>query len=170
MKFKFLTIISALFLITSCSKDDNGGGEGVYRITSMTISKPTDLNKDGITSTELLTELDCLKQNTVSLKKDGVLEVVLVLAGADEEGNYSCGDEDRGFFEGFKWSKNGNKIVVKYINEETGKEEQGDFAVVDGNKLIVNDFINIEVEVTTVVNGVTVTSRDVVSTSATFSK
>jgi len=67
---KLLTLLVLASLVTvSCSSDDSGdGGEnqsaelvGSWQLVEMNISQAIDTNDDGSTSTNLLTEVDCLR-------------------------------------------------------------------------------------------------------------
>ncbi|MBW1294696.1 lipocalin family protein [Aquimarina litoralis] len=67
----FLFAICFVFIFTSCSNDDDGGGSdmvslvGTWELTSATGALPVDLDMDGNASTNLLEELSCFEDTIV---------------------------------------------------------------------------------------------------------
>ncbi|GMN07401.1 hypothetical protein MTsPCn5_27900 [Croceitalea sp. MTPC5] len=77
MRFQYLFFGLFVLFMVSCSDDDgDGGGEstgvefaGSWQITAITVSSAIDINNDGVTSTNLLDEADCL-MGTLQLNSD----------------------------------------------------------------------------------------------------
>lgn len=79
MKFSrvlgLLTILA--ILLFSCSNDDSGSNEnagdeliGTWQLIEMNISEPIDTNNNGSTTSNLLTEVDCLMDTLTLLDDD----------------------------------------------------------------------------------------------------
>jgi len=72
----FLFAISFALFFTSCSSDDDNGGDpttvslvGTWKLTSASGALPVDLNMDGTASTNLLEELSCF-EDTIEVSDD----------------------------------------------------------------------------------------------------
>jgi hypothetical protein len=153
MKMKFFSVVSALFLITSCSKSDSDNKStnatltaGYYKITSMTSSKALDLNSDGKASVNLLDELECLKVAEINVYEDKTLTEKSPIPEYNNsvQGGYSCYIEPDGEFtnlERLKWSTQGNKLIIQ-IPEDS---DFGKNNLIEGNTIIFNDYHEIKV-------------------------
>ncbi|MHA7055961.1 lipocalin family protein [Aquimarina sp. M1] len=81
MKAKFfLFALSFTLFYTSCSSDDDNGGDpinvslvGVWKLTSASGAGPVDLNMDGTASTNLLEELPCFEDN-ITVNEDNTYD------------------------------------------------------------------------------------------------
>lgn len=69
-------LIFILLLFLGCSSDSSGGGTdpaaelaGSWQLVQLNVSEPIDTNDDGTTTTNLLTEVDCLT-DTLTLSAD----------------------------------------------------------------------------------------------------
>jgi Lipocalin-like domain len=128
----FLAALSLAVLVTSCSKDDDKNDvDGVYKLTAFNSPEAFDFNGDGRKSINLLDEVDCLKNASVTLKGDG--NYIAIANGLDLSADIVvCTPEstDEG-----KWSINGNQLTFT-SNDAT---EDVEILTVDGNKLILRE-------------------------------
>jgi hypothetical protein len=77
-RYVLIGAVAVVCLFWSCSKDsastDTGSGvinpAGVYKMTSVTSSVPTDLNGDGIKSNEQMLETACYNNNLLTVNSD----------------------------------------------------------------------------------------------------
>lgn len=122
----------------SCSSDDNGGGgqegiefAGTWVLTEINVSAPIDANNDGTTSSNLLDEVDCLR-DTLVLNETfewNSTEVVatLITQITNDLFNVSCSDERT---QNGNWGVSGsNLLLVGSVNRTF---------LIDGNQLIEN--------------------------------
>ena len=72
---KFLFIIVALVLVSSCSKDDvnEHAVVGKWKLTTWTVNIPFDLNHDTVSSTNLLDEIDCANNEILEFNAKDVV-------------------------------------------------------------------------------------------------
>lgn len=172
MKFKFLLAASALSLIVSCSKDDdsNGGG-GTYKMTELIAPEPVDLNGDGKKSSNLVEEVACLKESRITLKDNKKVSFSFIFPTENDKGTLlnSCEEgfviEDAG-----DWSINGDKLFVKYVDNETKETLNEELGVIQGNKLIVDDYFEVEIDASIDVNGNVISEAKTISYDAVFTK
>ncbi len=73
MKFpQFFGCVVVSFFLMACSTDDSEGGEnsgdelvGTWQLVQVNVSEAIDTNDDGATTTNLLTEVDCLRDTLI---------------------------------------------------------------------------------------------------------
>ena len=72
-----ISILAIAFLLLSCSSDDNNPPEqdnsaavGTWLLTELNINPPQDINMDGNTTSNILTELPCAT-GTIVIDEDG---------------------------------------------------------------------------------------------------
>lgn len=116
MKTKILGYAALITVVLSCS---NGGDSstpdsyvGTYSMTAFNISVPQDLNGDGVTSVNQMSETGCLNGNTLVLNENNSFTmsdkgIDIVANGATE--SLSCYDD--GNYSG-TWSLIGDKIKL----------------------------------------------------------
>lgn len=82
MKKLLLSLCCAILLVsfTSCSTDDTQDSNdssivGVWTLNAWNIEDGLDMNNDGITSTNLLDEIDCSRNETLFFDKNGVVSL-----------------------------------------------------------------------------------------------
>lgn len=70
-----LSIITILFLFTSCADNDDNPSKlvGTWELTSWSINIPFDVNVDTVESLNLLEEISCANNETLVFKTDGTL-------------------------------------------------------------------------------------------------
>lgn len=123
MKFVkyFSLFIFLCFFYQSCSSDDSsdGGNEinaeliGTWELTEVNISEPIDTDDDGTTTTNLLTEVDCLR-DTLTLSENGDWSSVgvfpsLISPITGNLYNVSCSDEIR---RSGQWGFSGTSLTL----------------------------------------------------------
>ncbi|MDH7445405.1 lipocalin family protein [Aquimarina sp. 2201CG14-23] len=90
----FLFAISIALFFTSCSSDDDNGGDpttisivGTWQLTSASGVLPVDLNMDGMASTNLLEELPCF-EDTITVSDDNTYsqDVTEITVNVDTSG------------------------------------------------------------------------------------
>ena len=71
-----LPLLAVAVFLQGCSNDDSGGGNdvsaelvGTWQLTEVNVSEAIDTNDDGTTTTNLMTEVDCL-EDTLILSAD----------------------------------------------------------------------------------------------------
>ena len=73
MKKIVLTLLIASVLF-SCKKDDDGNTEiaidGIWRLTSFTTENAYDLNEDGTSSNDVISETSCYQNETLEFNAD----------------------------------------------------------------------------------------------------
>lgn len=77
----YLLVAAGCVALTSCSDDDNGGGNnvsadltGTYELTSATTGQAQDYDNDGDSSTNLVLEGNCYNDSWISFHSDGTYE------------------------------------------------------------------------------------------------
>ena len=121
MKNVILIIIS-IFTLVGCSSDDEDfllEGE-TFVLTSYKIESPVDLNGDGVFSTELLNENNCVSGQSLRFqdgKVDPVLDILLTLdVGNDNNNNLiqiaSCLIID--YVAKPQYDRNGNTVTIAF--------------------------------------------------------
>ncbi|MGB3608651.1 hypothetical protein [Psychroserpens sp.] len=78
MKYRILYVATliAFMLFTSCSNDDSDSDDalnGTWRLTEFNSFMPLDLNNDGTPSINLLTEIDCLENETLVFESNNIV-------------------------------------------------------------------------------------------------
>ncbi|WP_445715960.1 lipocalin family protein [Flavobacterium sp.] len=150
-----LFVLSLAFTTVSCDNEPvdpaleiGGGGSfitGTYFMTAFNSSIPTDLNGDGISSTNQMNETNCFNGSYITLNANNTF--VANSKGLDINSNGStstieCFDD--GDFSG-TWFISGNILSITYMDQGV---EYTDEAVLIGNT-IVSTFQNGEVVGTT---------------------
>lgn len=77
-KFFWVTFVASLSLtLTSCSKDSETPGEalldGVWQLTAWNVDGGMDMDKDGVSHTNLLDEISCSSNETLEFDNSGVV-------------------------------------------------------------------------------------------------
>jgi len=121
-----LKVICAVLLIsssTSCSSEsDVSSIVGSWKLTAWNASKGLDLNNDGIVSTNILDEIDCISNETLVFESNGVvssnatfnpdLDIVLLNGTSDEYiFNVTC-DKDGMVSYATTYSQNGDSVLI----------------------------------------------------------
>lgn len=94
---------------------------GTWKLTSWISSSPVDINNDGVTSTDLLTEFDCYNNETIVFNADGTgisqstsyadITLELVVGTTDSyEYSVDCIQEIDNF--SFNWEQSTNNVTV----------------------------------------------------------
>lgn len=115
---KFLILVISL-LVFSCSDDDGGTApnpnfelvQGTWNLTELTISPAQDINDDGVSTTNILDELDCISAR-ISLRPDNTWSfsgndvVITTITGGLFK--FFCSEENR--TSGGNWDIQGNLV------------------------------------------------------------
>ena len=116
--FLNLFILSGLLLATACSSDsddndNNAELEGTWRLTAWNVGESYDLNNDGTSSSNLLDEIDCYNNETISFANG----VATYMSTSYAEFYFEAGEEGESegtyFIECEQEIENFNKNVTK---------------------------------------------------------
>ena len=150
MKKLLLLLVPALLLI-SCNNDDDSSSasvEGTWKLTTFTTSQPSDVNNDGVETTNFIAETNCynnsfliLSSNSVANARIEELDLTLdLVAGTTDQYEYTvdCLSAEDAFG---VWAQNNNTVTVTIDGEPLDLS-------LSGNTLSVTipDFAAIEVE------------------------
>ena len=73
--FNFSFILGLVFF-TSCTKDDvDNSIVGTWELTAWNIDEAFDINNDGVSSFNLLSEIDCFSNETLIFEKDNIVSL-----------------------------------------------------------------------------------------------
>jgi hypothetical protein len=126
----FVFILAGLML--SCSKDNDDDAvdvSGSYRLTAFNTSVPTDLNGDGTTSTNQMTETDCFNNSILTLSPNNTYTTLEKGVEINLDGiNSTIECYDDGSSSG-TWSFDGNNKVTVVDGQEIYD------LIIDGNNL-----------------------------------
>jgi len=134
--FTYLFALLSLFVFFSCDDDDGNAPttnteefsveNKVYRISSITLNEPVDIDGDGVYSTTILEELACtgIGGYSIAFNQEKILHPAYtgyaLKVETDANGNpvqvFSCG-----FLDGILpfWQQNGNTIIFYYDTWES---------------------------------------------------
>lgn len=144
---KKIFLLGCLFVIlVSCSSDDSvplnetDNLLGLWRLTEWNTETAFDINEDGTASTNLLNEIDCLNNETITFNASNTafvdttssldIEVYLETGTTNSfEFDVDCDFETDSFV--LNWNRTENQILLI----EEGFEDEPLIAVIDGNTL-----------------------------------
>lgn len=139
MKIKVLSLAAIAAIMFSCSSDDDNNTSdpvGLYTISAFTITEPQDLNGDGVSSSNILTETHCFDGGFIQLNADHTftassdgMEITMTTGGVEE---VSCYDD--GNFPG-TWTVSGNLVTLTYMDEGT---QYSDSFTISNNSITIS--------------------------------
>lgn len=128
MKKLLLLVTTSIFLL-SCNNDDepstsNVAAEGTWKLTAFTTDEATDINNDGIETTNFIAETNCYNNSTITLSSGNIatalfqeLDIELNLeVGTTNQYSYTV-DCLGGTPTAGTWSQNNNAITVNIEDE-----------------------------------------------------
>lgn len=153
---RFLLLFTIISCLVSCSSDDDGAADpgdsltGTWKLTAWNTQTAFDINNDGTASTNILDEINCLDNETITFNINNTA-VVNNTSALDIE-VFVDPDSSNGFvFEvdcesisdiiNLSWDKNGNQVILL----EEGFEDEPIVANLDGTTLtiIINDALEV---------------------------
>lgn len=133
MKKILLNLLALSLLITSCESDDDNNSssdlQGTWKLTAWNVANAIDLNGDGTVSTNMLDEMNCYNNETITFGNSTAtatttsyadIEAELV-TGSDTEYSYiiDCVSEINS--DTATYVVNGNTVTITTTYEEDGE-------------------------------------------------
>lgn len=141
---KFLGILAIVFIVISCSNDDESTHPivGTWIMTGYFLEEPEDNNGDGIYSDNFLDELTCLEREYIFIE-DGSFELTLMLVTVNNDtGIWSCARIETilGSF-----ILNDDEITI-VLNTGSTNTNTYDFELTDDILVLRSDYVEIVLE------------------------
>ena len=147
-----LLLLAITFSFNACQSDDDNNeaqttAKGTWRMQSLELGSEYDFNGDGTASNDIISETNCLQNETYSFGIDGngvfnsteSLDIELTVDSNTNGVTYSidCIAEDP-FSEAFTWQQQGNSMTLMMFGEElTGTIDQDTMTLVFDEAYIV---------------------------------
>ena len=119
---RFTVLALLVFILTSCSSDDEGNvdlsPEGTWLLISLSVETAFDFNEDGNATRDLFVETPCYSGDFIEFRTDGTVNIKSALTYISVEVNsptdymhvYECLD---GFDTESTWTQDGSTLTVE---------------------------------------------------------
>ncbi|OAB80508.1 lipocalin family protein [Cochleicola gelatinilyticus] len=135
----FLSLLAIALVITSCSSDDDNGGEtaslvGTWKMTSFGGESTIDIDMDGSASSNLLIETNCYQNETLTFADNGTgvststsyAEITLdISSDAPEGGEYTIECIEEIEISPLTFTQSGNTVDIDSDGESIEAELSG---------------------------------------------
>lgn len=138
---RILAMAALAITLGSCSSDDNsdnnsGSIEGTYELREFNTSTPTDFNRDGISSTNQMSETNCYNDGQLTFRSDNTFTYEIAYLSVNSDASSSCTSYE---VDG-TWTATNNTLTATYENLE-GNDVVVNFARTDNGRTLTESRI-----------------------------